>query len=866
MLELNQIYNTDALEGLKQLDENSIDAIVSDPPYQLTSTRVYGKETPISEISNQLKDNVEENTAYGSLIKGFMNKSWDVLPSVDILKECLRVLKSGAWALWLMTPRQDSQLEFLLRLRQAGFNISFSSVEWVYACLSSDTEVFTPNGWIKWEQLHKTNQYKYIPILIYDYETDNYKWEIPSQWNEYSINDTCYRIKSDFTDQLVSRGHRVYFEREGNLLWEFAEKIYNQKSIKVPILDEVPDVRQYNFPKISSSHNKNNMLKGMYEQILFQYEQRQSMGDFKNKKGKKDLSMLRKGVLYISSMVKKREKLWYVLFNKLQAKSKYSQILTRMAENPQDKMDRGKKRESSADNDGFKKLGLERWSYLLQNTWKLYWDKICSLPERIYIDGSQRRLCYGTPLISSTANWETSIAKGSSASYRPQSSEQFTIESHAFQYQPRTQAIRTPSKSYKTAMATITKQHYKGIIFCPTVSSGIFIARRKGKIFLTGNSGFPKAADLSLLADKRACRENLTQKLGREPTKEEFKEAWNKWREKIAVNPNSRLNEGENPFTHLAWKAGKNVYETNPHSPEAQALSGSYAGMQLKPARELIIVSQKPLAGKTYLDQALLHLKEPEHNQLGGSYIDDCRIPINKERESDSRVGTDIKRGYKEGIIKDREASSYNVSEYGVQMYKDDGRFPANIIVSDNALDIGIKKKSAKVDSIGGFGAGLVNYERGYDDSGDLSRYFDLDFWFENKLKELPEEQQKIFPFLYVPKASKSERNKGLENMPDRYDVGVYGDGIGNVPKEEGQRPNPYKNIHPTAKPIKLMSYLITLTTRENDIVLDPFTGSGTTAISSILLRRRFIGFEREEEYYKIATERIKHYQKQEML
>ena len=99
-MEPNQIYNIDALEGLKQLDENSIDAIISDPPYSLS----------------------------------FMNKEWDTdLPSVDILKECLRVLKSGAWALWLMTPRQDSQLEFLLRLRQAGFNISFSSMEWVYA-------------------------------------------------------------------------------------------------------------------------------------------------------------------------------------------------------------------------------------------------------------------------------------------------------------------------------------------------------------------------------------------------------------------------------------------------------------------------------------------------------------------------------------------------------------------------------------------------------------------------------------------------------------------------------------------------------------------------------------------------------------
>ena len=99
-MELNQIYNTDALEGLKQLDENSIDAIVSDPPYSLS----------------------------------FMNKEWDTdLPSVEILKECLRVLKFGSWAMWMMTPRQDSQLEFLLRLRQAEFNISFSSIEHIYA-------------------------------------------------------------------------------------------------------------------------------------------------------------------------------------------------------------------------------------------------------------------------------------------------------------------------------------------------------------------------------------------------------------------------------------------------------------------------------------------------------------------------------------------------------------------------------------------------------------------------------------------------------------------------------------------------------------------------------------------------------------
>ena len=54
------------------------------------------------------------------------------------------------------------------------------------------------------------------------------------------------------------------------------------------------------------------------------------------------------------------------------------------------------------------------------------------------------------------------------------------------------------------------------------------------------------------------------------------------------------------------------------------------------------------------------------------------------------------------------------------------------------------------------------------------------------------------------------------------------------------------------------MSYLITLGSRENDIVLDPFIGSGTTMIASRKLTRKCIGIERDKEYYKIAIARIK--------
>jgi len=81
---------------------------------------------------------------------------------------------------------------------------------------------------------------------------------------------------------------------------------------------------------------------------------------------------------------------------------------------------------------------------------------------------------------------------------------------------------------------------------------------------------------------------------------------------------------------------------------------------------------------------------------------------------------------------------------------------------------------------------------------------------------------------LIVPKASKSEKNNGAEN-----------------------------NIHPTVKPLKLMSYLVTLGSRKNDVVLDPFMGSGTTPMACVTLSRNYIGIEREAEYFKIAQARV---------
>ena len=93
----------------------------------------------------------------------------------------------------------------------------------------------------------------------------------------------------------------------------------------------------------------------------------------------------------------------------------------------------------------------------------------------------------------------------------------------------------------------------------------------------------------------------------------------------------------------------------------------------------------------------------------------------------------------------------------------------------------------------------------------------------------LPDSVKMTYPFLQVPKPAKKEKELGVD----------------------------IKVSHPTIKPVKLMSYIITLFTREGDWVLDPFLGSGTTGIASKLLNRNFIGIEREEEYMDIINERL---------
>ena len=139
----------------------------------------------------------------------------------------------------------------------------------------------------------------------------------------------------------------------------------------------------------------------------------------------------------------------------------------------------------------------------------------------------------------------------------------------------------------------------------------------------------------------------------------------------------------------------------------------------------------------------------------------------------------------------------------------------------------------------------------------------------------LPDNIKMTYPFIQVPKPAKKEKDLGMigDAKPIKETGGgrTYNARCKNCSKKFIGEPqyicnceNPEtdesvfvrKNNHATVKPVKLMSYIITLFTREGDFVLDPFLGSGTTGIASKLMGRSFVGIEREKEYMDIAKER----------
>ena len=257
-------------------------------------------------------------------------------------------------------------------------------------------------------------------------------------------------------------------------------------------------------------------------------------------------------------------------------------------------------------------------------------------------------------------------------------------------------------------------------------------------------------------------------------------------------------------------------------------------GTALKPAHEPMVLARKPLIG-TVANNVLTF-------GTGGLNIDGSRVGYVDENDGGdwSRFAGHQPSGgdfQKVSINKDKENQNERVDNG-----KQEGRWPANFIHdgSDEVVALFPEGKStsgkkqpnntnnevysgtwdAQPDKIGGF-----------DDSGSAARFF------------------------YCAKASKRDRNEGLDGFEAKF-APTMSDGIGG--KEHNEETATKKlNHHPTVKPTTLMQYLVRLVTPPNGIVLDPFMGSGSTGKACVYEGFDFIGIEQSAEYVAIAQARI---------
>jgi site-specific DNA-methyltransferase (adenine-specific) len=316
-------------------------------------------------------------------------------------------------------------------------------------------------------------------------------------------------------------------------------------------------------------------------------------------------------------------------------------------------------------------------------------------------------------------------------------------------------------------------------------------------------SGFPKSLDVSKAMDKAA---------GAERPREIPRTLKN---QSTSLSPSGFNVDGWSPQTKDA------------QTPEAQQWQGW--GTALKPAHEPICVARKPLIG-TVANNVLTY-------GTGALNIDGSRVGDEIVEAGNAGRGS----GHNDGTYK----LGFGVSE---EKQTSQGRWPANVIHdgSDEVLAGFPNSKSAtgaftitnsgnatwNQSDKGMFDAGKSRTFEGYGDSGSAARFF------------------------YCAKASKSERNAGLEGLPERNLSDRGEDGMRDK-NSIVTRHTITQNFHPTVKPLALMRYLVKLVTPPNGTVLDPFLGSGSTAVAAILEGFEWIGCEMTEDYFPIIEARV---------
>jgi site-specific DNA-methyltransferase (adenine-specific) len=782
------LYCEDALKVLRKIPDNSIDSVVTDPPYGLK----------------------------------FMNKKWDYdVPSVELWKEVIRVLKPGGHLVSFFGTRTYHR--GVVNIEDAGFEIR-DMIVWLYGCVSEDTEILTTEGWKKYNEIRKGDK-----VFTFNLRTGKIELDEVKDVYIYRHNGKMINIVNDNTDQLLTLNHKVICdiaERErvsdgvsanhrryvftGTWKWIFANYLLNIASrVKLPLAGiydgdisigvELAELIGWIIAEGSIKWSKGEKSIRIY-QTSSNPEQVKAIRDLLNKLGihYKEYTRERsyKGRKYT-------EYQWFISYRK--NKWLFNKIL-----------------------DFFSGKNSKKPS------WKLlrlkYEERLALINALMNGDGSwSNRHFYQYD--EETLVWFQALCHitGIQARINPKK------HCCALHFNPTTE-IQLLGKRREKYIKVVD---YCGIVWSIRTNNMSYIARRNGRVFITGNSGFPKGQAIDKLIDRELGKYEERELIG--------------WK-KAGLGRNRLLNDDN-------WKGiGRTEAPvTEPATPEAKKWHGW--GTALKPACEPIVLARKPISEKNIAQNVLKW-------GTGGLNIDVCRIPISGEKV----------------ILHSKPSGAFHPGAMAKSFrdYHENtlGRFPANVIlecICDEVIKkptkIVRRKRKGGIWRTGGKETDMRIYEGGtvfhtnpecpcymLDEqsgilkSGKMKQYikggkFAVYGKMYPRFAETYGDSGGASRFFYCAKADRDER---FAYCYDCDKVLSY--------KEWEKHKGHNVEFHPTVKPLKLIKYLVKLVTPPNGICLDPFIGTGTTAIACIELGFNFIGIEISREYCRIAEKRITPY------
>jgi DNA modification methylase len=825
------IYTGDCIEVMRTMPADSVDAVVTDPPYNLS---FMGKGWDTFPTRKRGMGGTGYKSEWAGGVE-FPSKVADLHQFQAWCeqwgREALRVTKPGGYLLAFGGTRTHHRL--VCGLEDAGWIIR-DELDWIYACLSDDTEILTSEGWRPYNGV-STND----TVLAFDSAAGKLQWEPVKAVHRYTHEGEMVRLVGDGTDQLVTLNHRlVLVDGQG--------------------VADLPGVR----------------------------------GDVLAARG-----MAASGVQGT------------VVLEAMQRDQAYPR--SALSTGDESGLDRGLVGVLSREHGRSEQPSMAGRRYRLSEARQLLRRSVRSGTGLGDADGSQGWVHHGAPATDGGPVRLPDDQDGSGQSREPRPDRQPPREPDALAHESGPQAVRVVEAGdawslVPTGPVSASLVDYAGMVWCITVPSGAFVARRRGVAFVTGNSGFPKgkanlkpAHEPIVLARKPGplrplgideCRIETTDDLnggayteGRDPRlmrpgggetqaqpKGPFVQPSGRWPSNVLLS-SPELFDQPNPYVvgsgatvdaqrSVRVRAGSVIGNGNTHgefvsnrdSVGGYDDSGGYSrffalSTTMDGRCQYCGVVNAESSSSVTTTPATPSDSTPEIVRSSGNDGTDPSAPSagsSPEQATISTVPLSAPMWADEGSGSSGDRLPMNGSGSGsssafepttppIPRSKRRGTSPRSASPSDPATNAEAPRTSSGTTtttrSRWTCDACAVLVTQGFTPDGTCTG--------AEASHGVPADRLEHPTHLILPKADRADREPVLR--PDGH--------------EAGKR----FSTHPTMKPTDLMRHLIRLVTPAGGTVLDPFLGSGSTALACELEGFPWIGIEKEPEYVAIAEARL---------